>query len=319
LAYLYYSTKFWVDGATRILSNIIHFAGILGLLISSLAIGMFPEDGDGGRLMINLFMMSIGFAMAIHYHLTEERSGWTVVYKNINIVSIWLAFLLCFGVVFRNFSGGQMILIALTFAIAYAIPRIPAIADRGTTVIAIVMHFIGLLWLWVFNLTPYQMSVMFMDPSGMPPVVGRYGNLGEMMLINALVQVVALIALNDLINRCSTKVNISSFKIVILSSYFLLVVTQTMMVQGNVAFNSAVISIIYALAAFAWIIAGFRLKNKPIRKAGLFLSIAAVAKLMIVDTWGLSAEMRIVSYISLGLILMVISFVYQRLSKREKN
>jgi len=37
--------------------------------------------------------------------------------------------------------------------------------------------------------------------------------------------------------------------------------------------------------------------------------------LLVIDTWGLFTEMRIVSYVSLGLILMLISFVYQKLSK----
>jgi hypothetical protein len=279
---------------------------------------MFRGDGDNARLTFNLLAMFVGFALAIHYYLTDKRSGWTVAYKNINIISIWLAVLWCFGALISNFIGAQIILIAITFATAYAITRIPEIADKGTSVIAIVMHIAGLLWLWVFNLTPYHVMEMRLVGST-AQVLTTGGNVWGLMLINAMVQVVALIALNDLINRLNTKFNVTSIKLIVLSSYFLLVVTQTMMVQGNVAFNSAVISIIYALAAFAWIIAGFRLKRKPIRKAGLFLSIAAVAKLLIVDTWGLSAEMRIVSYISLGLLLMIISFIYQKLSKREKE
>jgi len=199
-----------------------------------------------------------------------------------------------------GFFGTQMVLIALTFAVAFAITRIPAIADIGTRVIAIVMHAIGLLWLWGFNSLPYS-------------------NVLWLVIINGGMQIIALLALNDLITLCGVKSKLSALKILLLSGYFLLVVTQSMMVQANVAFNNAIISIIYAVAAFAWIILGFRLKSKPTRKAGLFLSMASVAKLLIIDTWGLSTEMRIVSYISLGLILMLISFVYQRLSKKMEE
>ena len=46
-----------------------------------------------------------------------------------------------------------------------------------------------------------------------------------------------------------------------------------------------------------------------------FLAEHPNTKLLVIDTWCLSTEMRIVSYISLGLILMLISFVYQRLSR----
>ena len=296
LAYLYYKIKLWADNVTRILANIIHFAGIFGLLISSLTLG----TNDSIRLMINLFAAIIGFAMVIHYHLTEKRSGWTVSYKNINIINLWLMILWSASVFLRGFFGMSTILMVLTFATAFAITRIPAIADNGTRVIAVVIHVIGLVWLWVFNSWPYS-------------------NVLGLMALNGAAQIVALIALSDAINLCSVKRNFGSFKIVILSAYFLLAVTQTMIVQGNITFNSALISIMYAVAAFAWIIIGFRLRNKPIRKAGLFLSMAAVAKLLIVDTWGLSTEMRIVSYISLGLILMLISFVYQKLSKRLED
>jgi uncharacterized membrane protein len=300
LAYLYCKIKLWTDNATRILANVIHFVGILGLWVTNLAIGIFLDDGDNIRFMINLLVAAIGFAMVIHYHLSEKRNTWTIAYKNINIVNLWLMFLWCFGTLISNFFGVQMVLIAFTFAVAFVITRIPAISDIGTYVLAIAIHSIGLIWLWIFNSGPYS-------------------NVWELMVLNGLAQIVALVALNDLINLCTTKGKLSSLKIVILSAYFLLAVTQTMMVQGNVSFNSALISIMYAVAAFAWIIVGFKLKNKPIRKSGLFLSMAAVGKLLIIDTWGLSIEMRIISYISLGLLLMLISFVYQRLSKRMEN
>jgi uncharacterized membrane protein len=300
LAYLYCKIPLWADVATRVLANVIHFAGILGLWAFSLAIGKIQDYSDNIRLMINLFMMTIGFILVILYHLTEKRNGWTVAYKNINITSIWLAFLWCYSILISNFFGVQLILITFTFVTAFTITRIQAIADRGTYGIAIAMHIIGLLWLWVFNLTPYD-------------------NVLGSMIFNAVVLIIALVALNDLFNLCNVKGSPKSLKIVILSAYFLLVVTQLMMVQGNVSFNSAVISIMYALAAFAWIIVGFRLKSKPIRQAGLFLSMAAVAKLLVVDTWGLSIEMRIISYISLGLLLMLISFIYQKLSKKVEE
>ena len=89
------------------------------------------------------------------------------------------------------------------------------------------------------------------------------------------------------------------------------------MVQGAVAFNSAIISILFVVASLIWIILGFYLKNKPLRKFGLYLSIASVVKLLVVDTWGLSTGMRIVSYLTLGVVLMVISFIYQKFNKES--
>jgi len=195
-----------------------------------------------------------------------------------------------------SFFGMQMVLITLVFVFAFVITKIPAIYDDGTRILALLMHIAALIWLWGFN--------MF-----------EYSNVWGLVVINGIVQIIALLAINDMVSLVSVKGAANPLKIMLLSSYFLLVITQGMMVQADVAFNSAVISIKYAVAAFAWIVIGFAIKNKPVRKAGLFLSMAAVAKLLVIDTWGLSTEMRIVSYISLGLILMLISFVYQRLSR----
>jgi hypothetical protein len=300
LAFLYCKIKLWADVTTRVLANFIHITGMFGLWVFNFVVLFLRDDGYNIRIMINLFMMTIGFVMVIYYHLTEKRNSWTVAYKNINIINIWLAFLWCFGILIRDFFGVQMILLTFTFLTAYAITRIPVIADKGTHAISIAIHIIGITWLFMFNLVPYD-------------------NVWGLMALNGVVQIIALIALNDLINLCNKMGKINTPKVVILSAYFLLVVTQIMMVQGNVAFNSAVISIMYAVAAFAWIIVGFRQKSKPIRQAGLFLSMAAVAKLLVVDTWGLSIEMRIISYTSLGLLLMLISLVYQRLSKRLES
>ena len=300
LAYLYCKVKFWADRGTHILANIIHFVGILGLCVLSILYGTLQDDADNIRLIINLFAAIAGFALVIYYYLTEEKSDWIVAYKSINIMFLWLLLIWTLNILISDFFGMPMILVAVTFAVAFVITRIPAITDNVTHKIAIIMYAMGLLGLGVFNFSPYS-------------------NVWGLMALNAVVQLTALIALNDIISLSGVKNQSNPFRIMILSSYFLLVVTQTMMVQGDVAFNSAIISVLYAVAAFAWIIVGFKLKNKPMRKAGLFLSMAAVAKLLIIDTWGLSTEMRIVSYISFGLILMLISFVYQKLSKQAEE
>lgn len=296
LAFIYAKVKPLTDNATRILANVMHAVGIVGLWEANFThAGLFYTNTGG--LSFNLLASIIGFSMVLHYYLVENKTIWSTSYKNINLVNLWLCCLWVFGGLMRHFFGVHMVLILMTFAASFAISRIPAIHDRGTRVIAIIMQIIGFLWLWIFNSFSYADVLPF-------------------MALNAVAQIVALFILNDLINLFSSKSAGSPLKIPIMSGYFLLAVTQGMMVQANIAFSSALISIMYAVAAFAWIIVGFWLKNKPVRTAGLFLSMASVAKLLIIDTWGLSTEMRIVSYISLGLILMLISFVYQRLSKK---
>ncbi|MCL2564718.1 MAG: DUF2339 domain-containing protein [Defluviitaleaceae bacterium] len=280
------------DIGVKIIAMSLHIIGLIWLWFVN------GSHTAANILILNMLITIIGFSMVIYYYLTEEENLFLTIYKNINIVNLWLSAILILGTLMgeADFFARHPLLIALTFAGAFIITRVPAIYDIGTKMIAIAMNIIALIWLWVFN--SFQ-----------------YANIGGLIAINGVMQIIALIVLNDLINLLKENWRESHYKIMIFSGYFILAGTQTMMVQGDVSFNSAIISIIYGVLAFAWIVLGFYFKNKFIRKIGLFLAMASVAKLLIVDTWGLSTEMRIVSYISLGLILMLTSFIYQKLSK----
>jgi len=315
LAYIYVKLKLWADNGTKILANVIHFAGIIllwGAIFTyaraneAMIFGeSFVEATDTSGLLFSLFAVLIGFSMVIHYHLTEEKPAWVIAYKNINMVNLLLSVLLIFYILMRDFFGIQMLLIIAAFAYIFVITKIPAIFDNGLRIVAMILYAAVFVWLWAFNSVQYAQYIS-----------------NGLLAMNGIAQIAALFALNDginLLNNSDKSGEKSPLKILILSGHFLLAVTQTMMVQGEVSFNSAVISIMYAVLAFAWIIAGFRLKNKLVRKAGLFLSMASVAKLLVIDTWGLSMEMRVVSYVSLGLILMLISFVYQKLNKETDD
>jgi hypothetical protein len=102
----------------------------------------------------------------------------------------------------------------------------------------------------------------------------------------------------------------------IVSGYFVILLSQNLIAQYNLSFSSAVISIIYALTALAWIIFGFVRRFVFIRRFGLVLAIFAVIKLFLIDLAGLAQGYRIASYFALGISLIGISFVYQYFSKR---
>ena len=297
LAFAYAVPKIWADNGTRILANILHGIGLLTIWVMNFVyrFSLFGSIPNGGGLVFNLLATILAFSMVVHYYSNHSRSGWMMVYKNLNLANLWLVSLWVLGFMLEGFAGNQMILVILTFAIGMLITRIPGFSDAGTKAIAIIMHSIGLVWLWGINSLVYTYF--------------------SLMFLNAVTQFVAMVSLHDAMKLCSQKAGESPFKIVLLSSYFLLILTQAMMVQGGMAFNNAIISIIFAVAAFAWIVLGFYLKSKPMRKFGLYVTIASIAKLLIVDTWGLSAGMRIISYVSLGLLLMLISFIYQKLNK----
>ena len=298
LSALYVKIKVLVDQGTRILANIMHAVALIFLWISGSG---FAWENHYLELVFTLILLFVAFAMIIYYKINEADSKWVQHYKNINLINLWLLTLFIIGNLLHNFDGFPIVLILITFVGALSITRIPVILDEQTIIISLVMHGVGLSCLAVFNASVYNEFFIW-------------------LFLNFTTQLVALVALNDFINKISKKLvssgKESPFKLLIIFSYFLFVVTQGLMVQGDVGFNSGLISIIYVIAAFIWIVLGFKFKNIVLRKCGLFLSIAAVAKLLIIDTWGLSTEMRIVSYLTLGVVLMLISFVYQRFSRK---
>jgi uncharacterized membrane protein len=102
----------------------------------------------------------------------------------------------------------------------------------------------------------------------------------------------------------------------IISAYFVLILTQNLMTQYRVDFSSVSISIIYVLIALSWIILGFIKRYKLIRRFGLAISLSAVVKLFIIDLAFLTQGYRIFSYFVLGITLIAISFIYQYFNKR---
>ncbi|MGL1888719.1 MAG: DUF2339 domain-containing protein [Reichenbachiella sp.] len=85
--------------------------------------------------------------------------------------------------------------------------------------------------------------------------------------------------------------------------------------QGNVNYDSAVKSvypIVWAITALALMISGMKFKLKTLRLASLGLFLITIIKLFFYDLAGNSTG-KIISFILLGVILLVISFLYQKL------
>lgn len=67
-------------------------------------------------------------------------------------------------------------------------------------------------------------------------------------------------------------------------------------------------------AAFSFILlgVGFRSNNAPVRYAGMGLMVVTIIKLFLHDLWQLGGLYRIGSLVGLAVVLMLISFIYQR-------
>ena len=195
--------------------------------------------------------------------------------------------------------------ITLTFIIAYVSPRVRILSDFGTKLISMILYIAGIAMLFEMNSDSYI--------SGAVPI---YITIIATAIL-AAVSLFSVFAVHDLVKLIvmERKLGVEWYPLII-STYFVIMLTQNLITQYNLSFASAWISIIYVLTALAWIVFGFVKRYSFIRKFGLGLALMTVIKLFIIDLSSLTSGYRILSYFVLGITLVAISFVYQHFNRR---
>lgn len=298
----------------------------IGLIISGLCLSAFFLFDCSWTyhylFAYKYFAITLGSLIILGTYMYKKiMAGWFAkIYKYFALANVWFYTLYIIGklgtMLFENYSGrlyniGYLIAataIVSTFLIAYTIPRIKILYDLGTKIMSIVLYVLGILWLLVINSISSPIHNSLSAPFGIMLI-------GTLVLI--IVGLISVLAVSDLMGLIVTgrKLGVEWYPVII-SGYFILILTQNLITQYDLSFSSAVISIIYVLTAFAWIVYGFVKRYSFIRRFGLGLAILAVIKLFIIDLFSLTQGFRIVSYFALGFTLLAISFVYQYFSKR---
>lgn len=83
--------------------------------------------------------------------------------------------------------------------------------------------------------------------------------------------------------------------------------------------GSIVLSLFWLFYAIALLIIGFVREYKTVRVGGMLLAALALLKLFFYDLWNLGTLYRIISSISLGIALLLISFAYQKYKDKIKD
>jgi len=176
----------------------------------------------------------------------------------------------------------------------------------GVKIISINLYIAGILWLLVLN--GNTSPVFNTAPSG-TLIIG--------IIILTAISLLSVFAMHDLIKLIvmERKLGVEWYPLIV-SAYFVIIFTQNLITQYNLPFSSMWISIIYVLTALAWIVFGFAKRYSLIRKFGLGLALLSVVKLFLIDLSALTSGYRIISYFTLGITLVAISFVYQYFNKR---
>ncbi|MEQ1798850.1 MAG: DUF2339 domain-containing protein, partial [Lacibacter sp.] len=83
----------------------------------------------------------------------------------------------------------------------------------------------------------------------------------------------------------------------------------------NNLYEKAVLTISWALSSFIMMWMGLKNSFKPLRWCSIILFAVTLAKLFLYDIRNIPAGGKIAAFILLGILLLIISFMYQRLKK----
>ena len=198
--------------------------------------------------------------------------------------------------------------VIVTLFFAYGLARWRLIAGRSVRFLSTLMYIGSLLRLIVLN-ADWVNSSYSIVPTGISFVIT--------LLMLVLTNLLAVLAMRQLLTRLilHRKLSVEWYPLG-LSAFFVFLLLENLVVQLNLRASSVIVTVIFALTALGWVVFGFMRRYQYLRLFGLGLSFVTAIKLFIVDLSYLGQGMRIISYFSLGIVLLAISFVYQYFNKR---
>ena len=193
---------------------------------------------------------------------------------------------------------------------SYFMPKIRFMYCKGAHIASIVIGVISVVWLFIFN--HWSGNILRGETEIAVKVL--------VMSLYVLTNITGVFWTRDLLQLMILKKTLPfKFYPLLLSGYFVLAISHNLVVQLNLQISSMILTLIFGFTALCWIIFGFAKRNNIIRVSGLSLSFFAVIKLFVLDLFDLSTELKIVSYFSMGVLLLAISFIYQYFNKKLKN
>ena len=296
---------------------------IPGYIICGLCLACFVlfDIHDGYLFAYKYLAITLGSLLILGAHWYKKRldTPFARIFKVIVIANLWVYSMYVINVelykLVQNFTFVDprymcgAISIMCGYIIGFAVTRMRRLADSGVRAVTWMIYGINTLILFLLNAVRSPFVVRVAQASAIDITLGT----GLLLIVSLF----AVFVVYDLMKGIAKQVKIGSQWIAIAVSGFLVVIlTQALIAQYSMAFSSAIISVIYMVAALLWIIFGFVKRYAALRRVGLALSIVSVLKLFLIDLRGLTQGRQIITYFALGITLLGISFVYQFFNKR---
>ena len=135
--------------------------------------------------------------------------------------------------------------------------------------------------------------------------------------LRIIINIISVLAFREFISRFIQKGRLPFEYLPLTVSVLILCLTvQFSIFQMSISFASMQISFLFMLASALWIYIGFKKLYPSMRRLGLITSFASVAKLFIIDLAFLTQSQRILSYFVFGIVLVIISYIYQHFYRK---
>lgn len=273
------------------------------------------------------FAVMLGMVLVTLFYLIEQKKtqhGTSLFvrdkinyFKYFTMINLWFYFLYTSWKIydhwiqynFYHFDFYKLILTAfITIGLAYTLKKVTLLYDKVVGYFSLFLYVIGYLICLVITVSMPILRPVYVDNSYLD-----YFALFILISYNLFV----LMSVRELlIGVIKEKYKNIEWAPAILSLYLLGLITAFLIVQFRLGDVNLLFSFIYLLLAISYILYGFRKKYTLVRRIGLGLAILSTTKLFIYDLSFLDTGSKIIAYFCFGVILLGISFIYQKISNK---
>jgi len=276
-----------------------------------------------GTLLITLY-----YAWAVHsssfarerFNYSPLELGFLNGFKYVTLANLWLYVLYESNELYTRAVDGTFLLYmfykllmfaALTIALAYGLSKVKLFRDQYVQMYTTFLHAIGCC---------IALAVTLTMPALQPEVQQHTAAEIVGLLVLIIFNVGVFFAGRDLlIAGIRGQFKSIEWYPVIAGVYLLGVITVFLTIQFQWGDVGLMFSLIYLLLAILYIAYGFRRKYVMIRRLGLGLTLFATGKMVFYDVGMLTSGSKIFAYFSFGVLLLGISYLYQKVSSRMEE
>ncbi|CAM4300046.1 DUF2339 domain-containing protein [Paenibacillus macerans] len=237
--------------------------------------------------------------------------------KYVTLCNLWLYLVYEAGFVYDRLVPASMshealykwlLIAAVTMVLAYALTKFRLLYDRFVKIYTLVLYSISYF-------------ICFIVTVALPALQEDAARNGAAEYIALIV----LIAFNIIVFFSGKDMLFSAIRRdfrsaewypVIMGAYLFAVITAFLSVQFRLGDAGLWFSLVYLLLAIGYIVYGFRYRYVYIRRIGLGLTLLSTGKMLLYDLSLLTTGSKILAFFGFGVVLLAISYIYQRVSLR---